>query len=333
MALATKNGSLIVKSGGIAENCQCCGGQCAPVTSDIPASVEIKLSNGSQDQYGYVTTKEVSSNKRAIATTFFSSSEQINGAHTLTWQGQYGEAYSDTFWPVDVYKFENDSVRILFYFNSVIYGPSYEHWYMEIRTGLLRMVQEYGENAIVRTKSTMASSAWNSGTSTTAQSSELYWYAPYQSSYLSTEPFWRSSPTPMSWTGGSGYAGLNSRPAPGVRISQFCNNTSRQTMFRVLHNDLSMGVVFDGHRCNAIEYPYNSTDCEGSANSYPLPVPIKIQRSVSVPANAAPYVSNSGLFTEYDQIVPSLPPIFEQSFTLDAISLVYGDGSTIAVDT
>jgi len=314
-------------------SCSPCCQQCAPVTSAIPASVSVTLSNGSQDQYGYVTTKELASNKRAIATTFFSSSEQLNGTHNLTWQGQYGEAYGGTFWPVDLYAFQNNSISILFYFDSVIHGPSYEHWAMEIRTGPLKMVQEYGENASVRTKSTMASSSWNSGTSTTAQNREFYWYAPYRDSALITQPFWRSSPTPMSWVGGSGYAGLNGNPAPGVRISQFCNDTSRQTSFRVLRHDNSMGVVFDGYRCFALEYPYGSTDCEGAATSYPAPVPIRIQRSVSVPVNATPYVANTGTFIDYDQVSPSLPPIFEQSFSLDSISLVYGDGSTIAVDT
>jgi len=317
----------------LGSSCSPCCQQCAPVTSVIPASVSVTLSNGSQDQYGYVTTKEVVANKRAIATTFFSSSEQLNGTHSLAWAGQFGEAYGGTFWPVDLYTFENDSIRIRFYFNSVIHGPSYEHWAMEIRTGPLKMVQEYGENASVRTKSTMASSAWNSGASTTAQNSELYWYVPYRDPSLTTQPFWRSSPTPMSSVGGSGYAGLSTNPSPGVRISQFCNDTSRQTSFRVLRHDNSMGVVFDGHRCFALEYPYGATDCEGSASTYPAPVPIRIQRQLFLPANVRPYVSDYGLFTQYDEIVPSLTPIFEQSFTLDAISLVYGDGSTIAVNT
>lgn len=92
MTLATKNGSLILKDGSIAENCGCCGGwycynQCADFSCPGSASVSVSIS-ASDTLTNIIWRYAPQLNFSGLPTywqrhTLFSRGSEINGVHSL----------------------------------------------------------------------------------------------------------------------------------------------------------------------------------------------------------------------------------------------------------
>jgi hypothetical protein len=309
MPLATKNGSLIVKSGRLAENCGCCGGGgCVQVTTRTPIRIDVGITSESQDQYSSVLAKDNQTGANAIAHTSFMSCEYANGTHSL---------YPDS---SGIFRFSNDSLRLQLSFNSVIFTGQ-EHWDLQIKCGFLRMVQEYGAAASVRSKSVMASSGWSASADNGA----------FRKTNRFDDRFWRASPASRSNDGEAGEPSPSLGHVCGPTI--ICPTTGRNTFYNSGWGNSSMGVGFNGGYTSHFGEP-ESYGGSGCASSVPTPMPLIIKRIANPGANIFSFgIDNSRELSVPVSVVgyPYLS-VFRLDFTLDSIAFIYND-DTLLVPT
>jgi hypothetical protein len=225
MTLATKNGSLIVKDGQIAENCGCCGGwycYTCEFQSVVPDSVVVTLSSSSSDAYAYGKTVESQDGENAISHTSFMFGA-IGGEYMLLPSGTNGSFRS--------YSYSDDKLSLSLSLNT---DGRYEQyvWELFFEAATIRRVEEYGPGGNVRSQSTMASANWNSGTTAGA----------FRSSSFGNPFFWRS-PGAISDTT-SGY-----RFAPNVTIRQKCDCRQSANAATLGWRNNSQSVYLSGQQC------------------------------------------------------------------------------------
>lgn len=257
MPIATKNGSIVFKDGNAAETCTCCAGACSQVSTVPPLSVKLKIRTTSQDQISSMRFVSTSGGQTTIAHTSFMACAAANGTHTLVRNLDYIGSF------VEVYNFQNMAISAQLQFYSTPPAPYYQHWELSIGGGFLRMVQEYGASAAIRSRSVMASDEWNANTVT--------------SSFPGS---WSSSQSQS--ISNTGYAGY-----PTVTIGHICGGTDlcrfrtgRATFYNLGWRNNSQGVFFRGW-CGQIigssDFSIHE-DCGGCENTISAPVPAAFQR-------------------------------------------------------
>lgn len=306
-SIATKNGSLIVKDGSVAESCNCCN-ECRQVSTIPPSSVTLKISTNSQDQISSMRFTGNAGGPTTLAHTSFMACEDANGTHTLARNSDYVGS------SVEVYGFANKAMNAQLQFYSRPPGPYYPHWELQIGGGLLRMVQEYGTGAAIRSKAVMASDEWNANTITSSFSGN-----------------WSSPPTQA--ISNDGYAGY-----PTIYVGHTCggtelckSRTGRGTYYQLGSHNNSQGVMFNGGWCGQIlgssDYSVHD-DCVGCENSLAVPIEAAFQR-MDLPGVG---IFNPG-YTIVERNIQY--PInyyyskFQLDWQLEEIAFVYGDHSIV----
>lgn len=179
MTLATKNGSLIVKDGKIAENCGCCGGICD--FTNPPESIEVQISTGSQNFYSYRVSGSPPNVRSATEYMVGTFSGTYSLAYATAISGERWFEYGDSTLFIRMRLCGSDVLPVTF--NS--FNKRFR-WQLFVQHAGVRGIISFGESQQVRTEAQMSSANWSAGLSP--------YYTQTSGSYVigspTLRPFW-----------------------------------------------------------------------------------------------------------------------------------------------